>query len=141
MSEKLGQKLARRNEAAPTEGAPEGDLELSSNAEVNAKIDTYIKEHPDYLKEYVQKLPRERLERIAVLRKVEKVEQAAERAEQRQRYREASAPKLEKWLEQHPEDAKRISQSVAKLPTERQADARIGMIKSAIVREATGPRL
>ena len=141
MSEKLGQKLARRNEAATTEGAPDGDLELSSNVEVNAKIDTYIKEHPDYLTGYVQKLPRERLERIAILRKVEKVEQAAERAEQRQRYRDASAPKLEKWLEQHPENAQRISQAVAKLPAERQADARISMIKSAIVREATGPRL
>src|SRR4051812_16060302 len=118
MSENLGPKLARRNDAAQTDGAPEGDLELATNAHVEAKIDTYIREHPDYLKEYVQKLPRERLERIAVLRKVEKVEQAAERAEQRQRYRDASAPKLEKWLEQHPEEAKRINQSVARMPAE-----------------------
>src|ERR1019366_5404428 len=141
MAENLGQKLARRNEAAPTNGAPDGDLELSINAEVEAKIDTYIKEHPGYLTDYVQKLPPERLYRIVVLRKIEKLEQAAERTAQRQRYREASAPKLEKWLEQHPENAQRISQAVAKLPAERQADARISMIKSAIVREATGPRL
>ena len=141
MSEKLGQKLARRNDAALNEGAPDGDLELSTNAQVEAKIDTYLKEHPDYLTGYVQKLPPERLHRIVVLRKIEKLEQASERAEQRQRYREASAPKLEKWLEQHPENAQRISQAVAKLPTDRQADARISMIKSAIVREATGPRL
>ena len=70
MSEKLGPKLARRNEAAQTDGAPSGDLELSTNAAVEAKIDTYIKEHPDYMTDYVQKLPRDRLERIAVLRKV-----------------------------------------------------------------------
>lgn len=40
------------------------------NAEVNAKIDAYIQQNPKYW-QYVQSMPRERMERAMVLTKVQ----------------------------------------------------------------------
>ncbi|MBI3408732.1 MAG: hypothetical protein HY040_10285 [Planctomycetes bacterium] len=56
------------NSAAP--GEPR---EYRSNPEVDAKIDAYIKENPKYW-EYIQAMPRDRLERSLVLNEVQKLD-------------------------------------------------------------------
>ena len=125
MAEKLAQKLARHNASAG--GVAEGGFELTSNPEIEAKIAKYREENPRYV-EYLKALPRERLENMAVLRKLDA-------AEQSERIREATSRKLEAWLEKRPEEAQKIAAAVAKVAPDKQAGARIRMIQSAIQRE------
>lgn len=151
MAEKLGQKLAKRNDRSPGGDGPDGEVKMAQNAKVNAKIDNYIKEHPDFMPGYIQKLPRERLERIAVLYEVTKLEWHAERLESRQRIQAAAERKLDKWLGEHPAAAAKIQETLSKLdPTEQQA-VRTSLIYSAMKTEpkegvkpeaaAAGPRV
>jgi hypothetical protein len=53
--------------------APTDQPTFRSNPEVDAKIDTYIKENPKYWA-YVQAMPRERLERSVVLNEVRELD-------------------------------------------------------------------
>lgn len=53
--------------------APGEPREYRSNPEVDAKIDAYIKENPKYW-EYIQAMPRDRLERSLVLNEVQKLD-------------------------------------------------------------------
>jgi hypothetical protein len=53
--------------------APAEQPTFRSNPEVDAKIDSYIKENPKYWS-YVQAMPRERLERSVVLNEVRQLE-------------------------------------------------------------------
>lgn len=125
MAERLGQKLARQNSAS-TE-APRGAPELASNPAVEAKIAKYREENPRYV-EYLKTLPRERLENMAILRKIDA-------AEQSERIRESISRKLEAWLEHRPEEAQKIAEAVAKLSPDQQAGTRIRMIQAAVQRE------
>ena len=59
--------------AASSAAAPVDQPAYRSNPEVDAKIDAYIKENPKYWA-YVQDMPRERLERSAVLNEVQKID-------------------------------------------------------------------
>ncbi len=66
----------QRTSAPPSAGgsaAPAEQPTFRSNPEVDAKIDTYIKENPKYWS-YVQAMPRERLERSAVLNEVRELD-------------------------------------------------------------------
>lgn len=69
--------------AAPTDAQP-----IRSNPEVDAKIDAYIQDNPKYWN-YVQGLPRERLERALVLNEVRQVER-------QQRMREGILKKIDR---------------------------------------------
>ncbi len=53
--------------------APSDQPTYRQNPEVDAKIDSYIKENPKYWA-YVQSMPRERIERTLVLNEVREVE-------------------------------------------------------------------
>ena len=53
--------------------APADQPTFRSNPEVDAKIDTYIKDNPKYWS-YVQAMPRERLERSVVLNEVRELD-------------------------------------------------------------------
>jgi len=63
--------------SAPTSAsgnpAPADPPTFRSNPEVDAKIDAYIKENPQYWT-YVQAMPRDRLERTVVLNEVREVD-------------------------------------------------------------------
>jgi hypothetical protein len=124
MAEKLAQKLRH---AASSGRVSEDGPELTSNTEVEAKIAKYKEENPKYV-EYIKALPRDRLENIAVLRKIETTEQ-------KERIQAATSRKLEAWLETRPEEAKKIAEAVAKVAPDQQAGARIRMIQSAVQRE------
>ena len=130
MAERLAQKLARQNTASPN-GAPDGAPELTTNPEVEAKISKYREENPRYA-EYLKTLPRERLENMAILRKIDAVEQG-------ERIREATARKLDAWLETRPEEAQKIAAAVAKVAPDNQAGARVRMIRAAVQREGLRP--
>jgi len=58
----------------PAGAAPPADQPTyRNNPEVDAKIDSYIKENPKYWA-YVQGMPRERLERALILTEVQKID-------------------------------------------------------------------
>jgi len=140
MAEKLSQKLAKQETASPFQGESNEAYQPPVNQEIEAKIADYRASHPKHV-DYLKSLTRERLENIATMRDIE-------RQEQRQRIHKATSQKLDKWLESRPEEAKRITEAVAKLPAEDQAGARYRMIDSAIRNEAfrstqagTGPKI
>ena len=58
---------------ASGEAAPSDTPTFRTNPQVDAKIDTYIKENPKYWA-YVQAMPRERLERTVVLNEVRELD-------------------------------------------------------------------
>ena len=71
MSLKRSDKNTNGNGASAEAG---GDSpKLRDNAEINAKIDAYIQTNPKEWN-YIQGLPRERLERMLVLQNVNKIE-------------------------------------------------------------------
>jgi hypothetical protein len=59
--------------SASGDAAPADQPTFRSNPEVDAKIDTYIKDNPKYWA-YVQGMPRERLERTVVLNEVRELD-------------------------------------------------------------------
>jgi len=58
---------------APGANAPQEPPTYRTNPEVEAKIDAYIKENPKYWN-YLQAMPRERLERTVVLNEVRQLD-------------------------------------------------------------------
>jgi hypothetical protein len=127
MAEKLSQKLAKQENASPAPEQSNGDNSRGLSEEKAAKIADYRARHPTHV-QFLKDQSRERLENIATLRDIE-------RAEQRERIHNATGQKLEKWLETRPEVAKRIAETVAKLPQADQAGARYRMIDSAVRNE------
>jgi hypothetical protein len=71
--------MSTKSKAPPTGGSSGASAasteprEYRSNPEIDAKIDAYIKENPKYW-DYIQALPRERLERSLVLTEVQKLD-------------------------------------------------------------------
>ena len=59
--------------SASGNAAPPEQPNFRTNPEVDAKIDAYIKENPKYWA-YIQAMPRERLERTAVLNEVREID-------------------------------------------------------------------
>jgi len=128
MAERLAQKLARQDAASQSTSTADNGPELVTNPEVERKIAEFREKHPKHVA-YVKELPRERLENIATLREIE-------RQDQRERIREATTKKLENWLSTRPEEGKRISEALAKMPAENRPEARNRMIDNAIRNEA-----
>jgi hypothetical protein len=124
MAEKLSQKLAKQD--ASQSVAPAADL--TTNPEIQAKIDGFKAENPKYM-EYLKTLPRDRLENIAVLRRIET-------NEQKERIQAATERKLGAWLAQHPDAAQRVADRVAKISPEKQAGARVNLIRGEIQKNA-----
>ena len=58
---------------APGANAPQEPANYRINPEVEAKIDSYIKENPKYWN-YLQAMPRDRLERTVVLNEVRQID-------------------------------------------------------------------
>jgi predicted ATP-dependent protease len=58
---------------APTASAPQEQPTLRNIPEVDAKIDTYIRENPKYFS-FLQTIPRDRLERMVVLNEVRELD-------------------------------------------------------------------
>jgi len=69
--------MSKPKSSAPTSAggnaAPADQPTFRTNPEVDAKIDTYIKDNPKYWA-YVQAMPRERLERTVVLNEVRELD-------------------------------------------------------------------
>ncbi len=84
---------------------------LRDNVEINAKIDAYIQANPKEWN-YIQNLPRERLERMLVLQNVNKLER-------RERVRNS----VMKQLEANPELKEAYRKLVKNLPAEQQERA------------------
>ncbi len=72
MSLKRTEKNTNGNGAAASE-SPDNSPKYRDNVEINAKIDAYIQANPKEWN-YIQGLPRERLERMLVLQNVNKIE-------------------------------------------------------------------
>jgi hypothetical protein len=86
--------------------APTDTPTFRNNPEVDAKIDTYIKDNPKYW-DYVQAMPRERLERTVVLNEVRELDR-------QQRIREG----VLKQINQNPELKQAYDVLVKDLPEE-----------------------
>ena len=110
MSLKRTDKTSTGNGTASAEPANDTP-KLRDNAEVNTKIDAYIKANPKEWA-YIQGLPRDRLERSLVLQNVNKIER-------RERVRTAVLKKLD----ENPELKEAYRTLVKNLPAEQQEKA------------------
>jgi hypothetical protein len=109
MSLKRSDKNTNGNGASADAG---GDSpKLRDNAEINAKIDAYIQANPKEWN-YIQGLPRERLERMLVLQNVNKLER-----------RERVRTSVMKQLDANPELKEAYRKLVKNLPAEQQEKA------------------
>ena len=109
MSLKRSDKNTNGNGASADAG---GDSpKLRDNAEINAKIDAYIQTNPKEWN-YIQGLPRERLERMLVLQNVNKIER-----------RDRVRASVMKQLEANPELKEAYRKLVKNLPAEQQERA------------------
>src|SRR5438034_685328 len=109
MSLKRSDKNTNGNGASADAG---GDSpKLRDNVEINAKIDAYIQANPKEWN-YIQGLPRERLERMLVLQNVNKIER-----------RERIRASVTKQLNANPELKEAYRKLVKNLPAEQQEKA------------------
>ncbi len=109
MSLKRTEKNTNGNGAAATE--PADSPKYRDNVEINAKIDAYIQANPKEWN-YIQGLPRERLERMLVLQNVNKIER-----------RERIRASVTKQLNANPELKEAYRKLVKNLPAEQQEKA------------------
>src|SRR5260370_41713785 len=110
MSLKRTEKNTNRNGAAASE-SPDNSPKYRDNVEINAKIDAYIQANPKEWN-YIQGLPRERLERMLVLQNVNKIER-----------RERIRASVTKQLNANPELKEAYRKLVKNLPAEQQERA------------------
>jgi hypothetical protein len=120
-------KRSNSNGAGTAESASGQELEFRENAQVNAKIDEYIKNNPKEW-EYIQRMPRERLERSLVLQSVKKVE----------RQEKIRAAVLKK-LDENPELKEAYRTLVKNLPAEQQEKA-MATIAARTMRTVSPPQ-
>jgi hypothetical protein len=99
---------------------------LRDNVEINAKIDSYIKANPKEWN-YIQGLPRERLERMLVLQNVNKLER-----------RERVRASVVAQLEANPELKEAYRKLVKNLPAEQQERAMMSIAARTL--RTTNPR-
>jgi hypothetical protein len=118
--------------SAPTgangNAAPSDSPTFRSNPEVDAKIDSYIKENPKYWN-YVQAMPRERLERSVVLNEVRELDR-------QQRIREG----VLKQINRNPELKRAYDLLVKDLPDDQKEGviAQIGRVARRAVTRVQG---
>jgi hypothetical protein len=110
MSLKRTDKNTNGNGASGTEPVADSP-KLRDNVEINAKIDAYIQANPKEWN-YIQGLPRERLERMLVLQNVNKIER-----------RERIRASVTKQLNANPELKEAYRKLVKNLPAEQQERA------------------
>ncbi len=110
--------------------APQDQPTFRSNPEVDAKIDTYIKDNPKYWA-YVQAMPRERLERSVVLNEVRELDR-------QQRIREG----VLKQINRNPEMKRAYDLLVKDLPEDQKETviAQIGRTARRAVARIQGQR-
>lgn len=95
------------------------------NPEIDAKIDRYMKDHPERV-DYLKTVPREHLERKAMLQDALKYASRLERQSV-----EESA--VQKFLKENPDIAEKIEQKIVNVPDEQKQKARLNLGR----REAT----
>jgi len=110
MSLKRTEKNMNGNGAAASEPVANSP-KYRDNVEINAKIDAYIQANPKEWN-YIQGLPRERLERMLVLQHVNKIER-----------RERIRASVTKQLDANPELKEAYRKLVKNLPAEQQEKA------------------
>jgi len=108
-------KRTKSNGADSAPDAGESTPTFRDNAEVNAKIDAYIQQNPKYW-QYVQSMPRERMERAMVLTKVQ----------QQDRQQKLDQGVLRK-IEGDPELKRSLQALVKDLPEDQQQNALVRM--------------
>jgi hypothetical protein len=108
MSLKRTEKNTNGNETAAATEPVATSQKYRDNAEINAKIDGYIQANPKEW-DYIQGLPRERLERMLVLQHVNRIDR-------RQRIRAS----VLKQLDANPELKEAYRKLVKNLPAEQQ---------------------
>jgi hypothetical protein len=109
---------ASRSESTTDSSATPGDqstTQFRENPQVNAKIDDYIKNNPKHW-DYIQSMPRERLERALVLQEVQKQDRT-------QKMRAGIMRKLE----QDPELKQAYENLVKNLPEDQREQAMINI--------------
>lgn len=102
-----------KNSGQETEGETSDSPSFRDNPEINAKIDDYIKNNPKHW-EYLQAMPRERMERAMVLHEVQKREQ-----------REKLDQGILRKLERDPELKKTYENLVKDLPEDQRQKAMV----------------
>jgi len=114
--------------SASGSAAPSESPTFRSNPEVDAKIDSYIKENPKYWN-YVQAMPRERLERSVVLNEVRELDR-------QQRIREG----VLKQINRNPELKRAYELLVKDLPEDQKETviAQIGRVARRAVTRVQG---
>lgn len=122
MSLKRSDKNTNGNGAASGDAA--GEPKYRDNVEINGKIDAYIQANPKEWN-YIQGLPRERLERMLVLQQVNKLDR-----------RERIRASVMKQLEANPELKEAYQKLVKNLPVEQQERAMMS-IASRTLRTVT----
>jgi hypothetical protein len=110
MSLKRSDKNTNGNGTTSADAAGESP-KLRDNVEINAKIDAYIQANPKEWN-YIQSLPRERLERMLVLQNVNKLER-----------RDRVRASVMKQLDANPELKEAYQKLVKYLPAEQQEKA------------------
>lgn len=108
-------KKTKSNSANSAPQTGESTPTFRDNAEVNAKIDAYIQQNPKYW-QYVQSMPRERMERAMVLTKVN----------QQERQEKLDQGVLKK-IEGDPELKQSLQALVKDLPEDQQQNALVRM--------------
>lgn len=117
--------MIKRTKSSGADSAPqagESTPTFRDNAEVNAKIDAYIQQNPKYW-QYVQSMPRERMERAMVLTKVN----------QQERQQKLDQGVLKK-IESDPELKRSLQALVKDLPEDQQQNALVRM-SSKVLRD------
>ncbi|MFT3992227.1 MAG: hypothetical protein QM680_12540 [Luteolibacter sp.] len=112
--------MIKKSKSQP-DGAGQGDSQqpaFRDNAEINAKIDQYISQNPKRW-EYVQSMPRERLERAVILSDVRKAER-----------QQKMATGVMKKLENDPELKKTYENLVSHLPEDQREKAMVSIAKT-----------
>lgn len=110
--------MIKKTKSGSANSAPEtgeSTPAFRDNAEINAKIDAYIQQNPKYW-QYVQNMPRERMERTMILTKVQ----------QQERQQRLDQGVLRK-IESDPELKQSLHSLVKDLPEEQQQSALVRM--------------
>jgi hypothetical protein len=100
--------------------------QFKENAQVNARIDEYIKNNPKYWN-YVQSMPRERMERALVLTEIQ-------RQDRSQRMREGVMRKLN----ENPEMKQNVEAMVKNMPEDQRERATVSIARR--IMQVTTPR-
>jgi hypothetical protein len=105
----------KRNSQPTAEDAGQGSPKLKENAEVNARIDDYIRSNPKRW-EYIQSLPPERMARALVLNEIQK-------EDRREKMRQGVLTKLD----QNPELKEHIANLVKNVPEDQRESATVSI--------------